>query len=137
MLQISFNQGIGPHEVKLIREKVQAECIARKMPPKNGFVLLFVVDELSCNIMEHARASWMDLKIEADEKKFSAVLRDDGIPFDAEAEAGEAKERPVTGESDGRRLGLGLIGRLVDRISYSRENGVNQVVLEKAWQAAA
>jgi anti-sigma regulatory factor (Ser/Thr protein kinase) len=32
-------------------------------------------------------------------------------------------------------LGLGLIGRLVDRMTYSRDKGVNQVVLEKAWQA--
>lgn len=136
MLQISFNQGIGENEVKLIREKVQAECIALKMAPKNGFILLFVVDELSCNIMEHAHATWMELKIDTDASKFSATLRDDGVPFDTGAEVSEAKQKMVTGEGGERRLGLSLIGRLVDKINYSRDKGVNQVVLEKAWQIA-
>src|SRR5882672_6795865 len=72
MLQVTFNQGVGPAEVKLISDKVQAECIAMKMAPKNGFILLFVVDELSSNIMEHAHATWMDLKIDTSEKKFTA-----------------------------------------------------------------
>jgi len=134
MLQITFNQGIGPTEVKLIRDKVQAECIAAKMAPKNGFIMLFVVDELSSNIMEHAHATWMELKIDNTEKKFTATLRDDGVPFDTGAEVAEAKDKLITGESGERRLGLSLIGRLVDQINYSREKGVNQVVLEKSWQ---
>src|SRR4051812_14198981 len=134
MLQITFNQGVGPSEVKLIRDKVQAECLAMKMAPKNGFILLFVVDELSSNIMEHAHATWMDLKIDTSAEKFTATLRDDGVPFDTGAEAAEAKEKKITGDGGERRLGLSLIGRLVDRINYSRDKGVNQVVLEKAWQ---
>lgn len=134
MLQITFNQGVGPNEVKLVREKVQAECLAMKMAPKNGFILLFVVDELCSNIMEHAHATWMELKVESDPAKFLVVLRDDGVAFDTGAEVTEAKEKEMTGESGERRLGLGLIGRLVDKISYSRDKSVNQVVLEKAWQ---
>jgi anti-sigma regulatory factor (Ser/Thr protein kinase) len=135
MFQISFNQGVGPAEVKLIREKVQSECLALKMPPKNGFIVLFVVDELSCNIMEHAHATWMELKVDTNTDNFVVTLRDDGVPFDSGAEATEAKDRKITGEMGERRLGLGLIGRLVDRMTYSRDKGVNQVVLEKAWQA--
>ena len=50
------------------------------------------------------------------------------------SEAAEAKEKKITGEGGERRLGLSLIGRLVDRINYSRDKGVNQVVLEKSWQ---
>src|SRR5580704_7053921 len=134
MLQISFSQGVGPNEVKLIREKVQAECISLKMAPKNGFILLFVVDELSSNIMEHAHATWMDLRIDSNEKRFTATLRDDGVPFDTGAEVAEAKDKKITGEGGERRLGLSLIGRLVDKIVYGRDKGVNQVVLEKAWQ---
>lgn len=135
MLQISFTQGVGPAEVKLIRDKVQAECIALKMLPKNGFILLFVVDELSCNIMEHAHATWMDLRIELDGEKFTVTLKDDGVPFDAGAEVGAAKQKTIDGESGERRLGLSLIGRLVDSIDYSRAQGINQVVIKKAWQA--
>lgn len=134
MLQITFNQGIGPGEVKQIRDKVQAECIAQKMPPKNGFIMLFVVDELSSNIMEHAHATWMELKIDSNSDRFTATLRDDGVPFDTGAEAAEAREKKITGDEGERRLGLSLIGRLVDRINYSRDKGVNQVVLEKNWQ---
>jgi anti-sigma regulatory factor (Ser/Thr protein kinase) len=76
----------------------------------------------------------MDLKIDGGADKFSAVLRDDGVPFDLGAEAAGAKDKPITGEGGERRLGLSLIARLVDSIHYSRDKGINQVVLEKAWQ---
>jgi anti-sigma regulatory factor (Ser/Thr protein kinase) len=134
MIQISFKQALGPLEVKQIRDKVQAECLALRVAPKNGFILLFVVDELSCNIMEHSHASWMDLKIEVTEKGFSALLKDDGVPFDTGAEVSEAKGKAINGESGERRLGLNLIGRLVDKIVYSRDAGANLVKVEKAWQ---
>ena len=133
MLEISFKQGIGPAEVKQIRDKVQAECIALKMLPKNSFILLFVVDELSCNIMEHSHATWMELKVEVNLQKFSATLRDDGVPFDTKAEVGEAKQKAIDGEQGDRRLGLNLIGRLVDEVKYGREKGINQVELQKVW----
>jgi anti-sigma regulatory factor (Ser/Thr protein kinase) len=135
MLKISFTQGVGPAEVGLIREKVQAECIAQKLLPKNGFILLFVVDELSSNIMEHSHATWMELQVEMDGQKFSARLKDDGVPFDTGAEVGAAKAKAFDGEGGERRLGLGLIGRLVDSIDYSRSQGINEVVIRKAWQA--
>lgn len=134
MLQISFNQGVGPIEVKQIREKVQAECLALKLPPKNGFVLLFVVDEISCNIMEHAHATWMELKVETDKEKFVVTVRDDGVPFDTGTELTEAKGKSLDLGPDERSLGLSLIARLVDKVAYSREKGANQIVLEKHWK---
>jgi anti-sigma regulatory factor (Ser/Thr protein kinase) len=134
MLQISFNQGVGPIEVKQIREKVQAECLALKLPPKNGFVLLFVVDEISCNIMEHAHATWMELKVETDKDKFVVTVRDDGVPFDTGTELQEAKGKSLDLGPNERSLGLSLIARLVDKVGYSREKGANQIVLEKHWK---
>jgi anti-sigma regulatory factor (Ser/Thr protein kinase) len=133
MIEIAFQQGVGPKEVQLIRDRVQKECFAMKMRPKDSFILLFVVDELSCNIMEHAHASWMQLRIETSERGFSAVLKDDGVAFDTSAEVKEAKTKKVESEEGERKLGLSLIGRLVDRVSYTRSAGVNQVILEKAW----
>jgi anti-sigma regulatory factor (Ser/Thr protein kinase) len=134
VFEISFSQGIGPVEVKQIRERVQSSCIELKIPPKNSFILLFVVDELSCNIMEHSHAKWMELKIEASPANFTATLRDDGVPFDMGSELADAKGKAVSSEGGERRLGLSLVSRLVDSVKYSRDKGVNQVILSKAWQ---
>jgi signal transduction histidine kinase len=133
MVQISFSQGVGPDEVKQIRESVQKECIALKIEPKNGFIALFVVDELACNIMEHAHATWMELKVTVAAEKFTAVLRDNGIAFDTGRQVESSREKQIVTEENERRLGLSLIGRLVDSIHYSRDKDINQVVLEKSW----
>ena len=58
MIDMNFPQGVGEPDVKKIRLAVQGEAASKGLGPQQGFMLLFVVDELCCNVMEHSRAAW-------------------------------------------------------------------------------
>ena len=133
MVHLLFNEGIKADDVHSIRQSVQAEAAQAGLGAQQGFVMIFVVDELVCNVMEHAQAASLELRIEADTKGFKCQLVDDGQPFDTAGSVKSAAKEDMKGEGD-RRLGLNLIGRLVDDVTYERTaDGKNQVVLAKAW----
>jgi len=133
MLAMSFPRGLGAGDVQKIRSAVQGEASAKGLGPQHGFMLLFVVDELCCNVMEHSRAAWAELKIEANPAGFRLVLTDDGVPFDLAGQAKAASHTDIKGEDD-RRLGLNLIGRLVDDLRYDRTpEGLNRVEMAKSF----
>ena len=133
MLSMTFPQGLGEKDVRDIRLAVQGEAAQRGLAPQQGFVLLFVVDELCCNVMEHGRAAWAELKIEASAAGFRLTLVDNGVPFNAAQQAHHYSKMDLknTGE---RRVGLNLVGRLVDELHYQRtEDGLNRVELAKTF----
>jgi anti-sigma regulatory factor (Ser/Thr protein kinase) len=133
MIAMSFPGGLGAQDVQQIRHAVQEEASARGLGPQHGFMLLFVVDELCCNVMEHSRAAWAELKVEANPTGFRLVLTDDGVPFDLAGQVRSASGKDLKGEDD-RRLGLNLIGRLVDDLKYDRTpEGLNRVELAKSF----
>ena len=133
MVRLKFTQGIKASDVQSIRQSVQAEATEVGLSAQQGFVIIFVVDELVCNVMEHSRATSMELAIEADAHGFQCRLVDDGIAFDTAESIEEATQVEIQGQGE-RRLGLNLIGRLVDKVHYVRApDGTNQVDLSKAW----
>jgi anti-sigma regulatory factor (Ser/Thr protein kinase) len=133
MIAMSFPRGVGAQDVQQIRHAVQEEASARGLGPQHGFMLLFVVDELCCNVMEHSRAAWAELKVEANPTGFRLVLTDDGVPFDLAGQVRSASGQDLKGEDD-RRLGLNLIGRLVDDLKYDRTpEGLNRVEMAKSF----
>jgi anti-sigma regulatory factor (Ser/Thr protein kinase) len=133
MLQMRFSKGMGPEAVRQVRAAVQGEAAAKGLAPQQGFMLLFVVDELCCNVMEHSRAAWAELKLEANPAGFRLELTDNGVPFDLAAHARDAAGQDIQGR-DERRLGLNLIGRLVDDLRYDRTaEGLNRVELAKSF----
>lgn len=133
-MRLAFPHGIGADDVQSIRTKVQEEGRRLGLPPQSGFILLFVVDELCCNVMEHSKAAWTEIEIFADQKGFRFVLKDDGIPFNIQAEVKAVAGKALQDQMDDRHVGLSLIGRLVDRLEYQRTpEGLNFLELTKAW----
>ncbi len=133
MIAMDFPRGMGAQDVQKIRKAVQSEASTKGLGPQQGFMLLFVVDELVCNVMEHSRAAWAELKVEANPAGFRLVLTDDGVPFDLAGQVRGAAAHDLKGE-DERRLGLNLIGRLVDDLRYDRTpEGLNRVEMAKSF----
>lgn len=133
MLAMTFPQGLAEKDVREIRLAVQGEAAQRGLAPQQGFVLLFVVDELCCNVMEHGRAAWAELKVEASAAGFRLTLLDDGIPFNTASQSQIAAREDLK-ESGERRVGLNLVGRLVDELKYQRTpDGLNRVELAKTF----
>jgi anti-sigma regulatory factor (Ser/Thr protein kinase) len=130
-----FDKGIGALDLRQIRDAVQGECLSKGLGPKDSFIVLFVTDEIVCNVMEHSKATWMEMELELSPEGFSASFKDDGVTFDAKSEVDALKGKAVDGENE-RHLGLNLIGRLVDKVDYKREQNVNTLNVSKFWQSA-
>jgi anti-sigma regulatory factor (Ser/Thr protein kinase) len=58
---------------------------------------------------------------------------DNGVPFDPTENVEPDISLPVEEREDGG-LGLLIVKKTTDTIHYSRENGVNRLVLTKSWQ---
>jgi len=92
-----------------------------------AFLLLNLMDELICNILEHGSATWVELEVHPREKDVTIILRDDGKAFDvgssihASMPAGHA-------DPDGRHMGLYMVGHIADTWAYKRlPNDVNEL----------
>jgi anti-sigma regulatory factor (Ser/Thr protein kinase) len=131
MLELRYDNGLGQKDILMLRQSVQGEAQRGGLSPQHGFMLLFVVDELVCNVMEHAGAGFAELAVEASPSGFRLTLTDDGLPFDP---AGQAKVPVDPAAAADRRLGLHLVGRLVDELDYHRTpEGLNRVELAKSF----
>ena len=132
-MELSFPQGVGEKDVKAARVAVQAEAAKAGLTLQQGFVVTFVVDELLCNVMEHAQASSAQLSLQASSAGFRLTLLDDGAAFDMAGLAQKASTADLRDAED-RRLGLNLVGRLVDEIEYRRTPaGQNLLELAKGF----
>ena len=133
MLELKFPQGLAETDIQTVRVAVQDEAAKGGLSPQHGFVLLFVVDELLCNVMEHAGAGRAQLSLQASAAGFRVRMVDDGEPFDTAGQVKSASKGDLRGADD-RRLGLNLVGRLVDEIEYHRTaDGQNLVELAKSF----
>lgn len=92
------------------------------------------LDELVANALSHGLAGrdagQMTVEVELDQERLTVILTDDGPPFDPFGQAApyttlSVEERPIGG------LGIHLVRRLVDEVSYQRRDGCNVVVLVK------
>lgn len=92
------------------------------------------LDELLANELSHAmaerEAGILILDVEIDEERLTVTLLDDGPPFDPFGKAEpdttlSVEARPIGG------LGLHLVKKLMDEVSYERRDLQNVVVLVK------
>lgn len=133
MLELRYSQALEEKDIKEIRQAVQGEAVRGGLTAQHGFMLLFVVDELVCNVMEHARAGVTELTVQASPAGFRLTLLDDGAPFDTAGQALAAAGADLR-TADDRKLGLNLVGRLVDELEYRRtQDGRNRLELAKSF----
>ncbi len=121
-----------------VREII-GELIRRSAYPvkKDAGALMLAVDEAMANIMEHAYGEGrgeIDLELSADGESFSAVLRDQGPPFDpGSVRAPDLKAHVKSGRRHG--LGLFLIRSIMDEVNYTySERGGNELRLVRFAQ---
>jgi len=92
------------------------------------------LDELLANALSHGRTGSdpcsMTVEVELDQEHVRVIITDDGPPFDpfgndAPDTTLSVEQRPVGG------LGLHLVRKLMDRVSYERRSDHNVVELVK------
>ena len=104
-----FGTDFKPENVDRLRIKV-GECLDRcNIYGTTAFLLLNMMDELICNILEHSKASWVEV--------------DDGPQFDpSEILAKQGSEAHLEKVED-RNMGLYMVGHIARSWDYSRING--------------
>jgi len=125
---LRFSADFGEAEVTRMREKV-GDCLdLGGVTGSTAYVLVTVIDELVCNILEHSRATWVELEMQPGPMQVRLTLRDDGEEFDpAEAIMQKTPDHAIANESD-RNLGLYMVSQLAKSCHYERLNGkVNQL----------
>src|SRR5690348_16430559 len=104
-----FGADFGEAHVERLREKVNSCLDLSGVNGTAAYVLVTVVDELVCNILEHSRASWVELELHPDDTHVRLVIRDDGQKFDsAAAILSKGDDTAVENEGD-RSLGLFMV----------------------------
>ena len=92
------------------------------------------LDELLANALTHGRTGRdpcsVTVEVQLDQDRATVTVIDDGVPFDPFARDAPdttlpVEERPIGG------LGIHLVGRLMDEVSYQRREDHNVVVLVK------
>ena len=92
------------------------------------------LDELLANALTHGRQGRdpcsVTVEVQLDQDHVTVTVTDDGMPFDPFAREApdttlSVEERPIGG------LGIHLVGRLMDEVSYQRREDHNVVVLVK------
>jgi nitrate/nitrite-specific signal transduction histidine kinase len=126
---LRFLSVFGQAEVDRLREKMGSSFELIGVRAAQVHQLVSVADELICNILEHSKASWVEVGMAMNGLDVRMVLRDDGEAFDtAESIQDSSLERSF----DDRHLGHYMVRQMASRVLYGREGGVNRLELEIA-----
>jgi len=115
--------------IRAMRELVLETVRTRGLDQKVAWDLASVMDELACNIVEHAGATWFEGELELNpEKPAKLVIRDNGLAFDVPFVA--TRGETIARDFEDRGMGLLMVKRLMGKMDYRRrDDGVNELVL--------
>ena len=118
-----------PNEIDAISEmSIFIDTICEEL----GFDMM--IEEAVVNVVNYAYPKGtygeVNLDVQADNQKFTIVIRDSGTPFDPTKQKEvdttlSAEERPIGG------LGIHLVRQIMDKISYQYVDKQNILTLEK------
>jgi anti-sigma regulatory factor (Ser/Thr protein kinase) len=125
-----FGTDFRPENVDRLRVKV-GECLERGgIQGSTAFLLLNLMDELICNILEHSHATWVELELHPMPDMVHLIFRDDGTQFDPGKNMAEPHLDEAVESEDGRRMGLYMVSQIARTWNYKRVNGnVNELEL--------
>ena len=123
-----FGAEFGQAQVERLRERVAGTLEMGGITGPSAYVLVTVVDELVCNVLEHGHASWVELEMHPGEKAVKLVVRDDGEEFDPVKAIREKSPASALENESERSLGLYMVSQLADSCDYRRLDGkVNEL----------
>ena len=145
MLAIRFNPGewVRDH-ITLAADKQEVEqlgvfvkdfCARLDLDRKTASGIRLALEEMVVNVMNYAypegEEGTVSIQADSDHKEVRFIVSDSGKPFDPTAvlEADttlDAQNRPIGG------LGIHLARKMMDTVSYSREDGKNVLTLTKS-----
>lgn len=123
---------LGAVSLEDLTAMAESEMERAAVPMREAAQVLISIDEVFSNVRQYSGAGWASFEIEARNGLVRMRFCDDGAPFDP-ASATEpdvtlgAEEREIGG------LGIYMVGKLMSKVAYERDDGQNVLVLEKEY----
>lgn len=125
-------QGVGE-----VAAALDAYAVAEGIPSEVRRALLVVLDDLLMNVVSHGMSGRTDgrvgIELSVGDPWVELVIRDDGAPFDPLTRVAPDVTRSVEARAIGG-LGIHLVRRLMDDVSYRRVGAQNVITLRKRWR---
>ena len=125
---LRFSASFGPEEVTRLREKVAACLDLAGVGGTEAFELVTLCDELTCNVLEHSGAAWVELEIRPEGNEVIIMVRDNGHAFDPVKALTTGLENATDHEGD-RHLGLFMVKKMAKSTTYKRRGEINDFEL--------
>lgn len=131
---MSFRLSNDMSELDTLRRKVEKFGTIHSISQKTIFEINLIIDELFSNIVScgfrDEGIHWIAITIDCMDGAVAIRVEDDGVPFNPKATQKPDLECPMEERRIGG-LGIHLVTRLSDKISYFREGDKNILILEK------
>ena len=135
-MQITIKNRLS--DIALVQTALKQFADVRGISSHDVMKINLIVDELISNIVsyafEDAGEHEIEIKVGLADNRLSMVITDDGVPFDPSAKdspdtAAPLEARPLGG------LGIHLVKKIADDLSYQRRAGKNVVTVVKRVNA--
>jgi anti-sigma regulatory factor (Ser/Thr protein kinase) len=115
---LRFGADFRPESVDRVKVQVSL-CLERcGIRGSGAFLLLNLMNELICDILEHGRGSWLELEIHPEEGRLRLIFRDNGTPFDPEDSLKRQNLDDWVDTEDRRKLSFYMVSRIAHAWSY-------------------
>jgi anti-sigma regulatory factor (Ser/Thr protein kinase) len=125
---LSFTVSNALSEVPRAAEQVEAFCRGKNIPAPIAYRFGLALDETLTNIMSYAFADGerhaIEIGIKRSDGYLTAIVSDDGAPFDPLSQPAVDVHAPVEQRKIGG-LGIHLVRKLMDKADYQRRDGRN------------
>jgi sigma-B regulation protein RsbU (phosphoserine phosphatase) len=137
VMEIAFTNDLG--DIDRVNDAFEKFATQQELPDRIRRSIKVVFDELLNNIISYAfeddEAHVLEVSVEHAAEKVTVTISDDGEPFDPLGEA-EPQVDLSLDERDVGGLGIHLVRRLMDEVSYARRSERNVVTLVKRLEQA-
>ena len=133
-MQLNFKTYCDKNNLQSVRDFVRTTLSQRGISDQDSYLTVLAIDEICANLMIHSNCSdkekQINLNLNFVEDRLQITITDYGISFNYEDHVDSIIENLVADKKKGG-LGLLLVKRIMDTVSYESFNGYNNWILSK------
>ena len=133
-MQLNFKTYCDKNNLQSVRDFVRSTLSQKGISDQDSYMTVLAVDEICANLMIHSNSCDKAMQINLDltfrGDQLQITITDYGISFNFDNHVDPALENLVSDKRKGG-LGLVLVKKIMDNVSYESYNGYNSWVLSK------
>ena len=121
-------------EMRKIEDYLNAELEADNASIKDINQINIAIDEVFSNIVNYSKCSDIKLDVAISNELVKLVFKDDGVKFNPLEEIKEANTNSSSEEREIGGLGIHIVKKIMDEVTYEYKNNLNQLTIIKRRQ---